>query len=411
MSLPFASQKVKSSKITQAVILAGGAGTRLRPFTINNPKPMIPVNGKPFLEHLLQMLKLNNIRDVLMLTGYLEEKIRNYFQDGKKFGLNILYSHTPFADESGEELKSGIRIKNAEHLLRDLFLLMYCDNYWPLNLKKLHQHFLEKKSDLLVTVYSNKDSSTRNNTLVNQRGLFEKYDKLRTEANLNGVDIGYMIVDKKVLKLLPKENSKFEDVIFPELIDKKKLAGFLTDHKYYSIGDPDRVKQAAKYLKEKRIIFLDRDGVINKKAAKADYIKTWAEFEFLPGAVEGMKKLVDSGYKIFIITNQAGIARGMMTLKDLNIIHKNMKAELKKAGVKISGIYYCPHGWDAGCECRKPQPGLLHQASREHLIDLTKTFFIGDDIRDKQTGDRAGVKTILTNSKKGLQQIVYSLTK
>lgn len=402
---------MKSSKITQAVILAGGAGTRLKPFTLNNPKPMVPVNGKPFLEHLLKLLKSNGIREVIILTGYLEDKIRNYFQNGRRFGIKILYSHTPLTDESGEEHQSGIRIKNAEYLLKDQFLLMYCDNYWPLNLKKLYSQFLEKKADLLVTVYSNKDNSTRNNSYINDEGVFEKYDKSRTEADLNGVDIGFMIVDKKVLKLLPKGNSKFEDVVFPLLIAKKKLAGFLTDHKYYSIGDLERVKITARFLKEKRVIFLDRDGVINKKAARADYIKSWSEFEFLPDAIEGMKKLTESGYKIFIITNQAGIARGMMSVTDLQEIHKNMMKELKRLGIKVAGIYFCPHGWDEGCECRKPNAGMLHQASREHFIDLTKSVFIGDDVRDKETGEKAWVKTFLVGPKKNLKQIVYSLTK
>ena len=189
------------------------------------------------------------------------------------------------------------------------------------------------------------------------------------------------------------------------------MAGYLTDYKYYSIGDLDRSKKAAQFLKDKRVIFLDRDGVINKKAPKSDYIKKWSEFEFLEDSIEALKILCKENYQIFIITNQAGIARGIMRLQDLELIHRNMKKELKKNGIKISGIYFCPHGWDEGCDCRKPKPGLLYKAADENFIDLTKTVFIGDDIRDKQTGDAAGVKTILVTRKKSLLKIVSFLTK
>ncbi len=393
-------------QITQAVILAGGAGTRLQPFTLNSPKPMIKVNGKPFLEHLILHLKDNGIKEVIILTGYLGEKIEKYFQNGTKLGLKIKYSYTPFKDFFGTELKSGIRILNAQKLLKEHFLLLYCDNYWPFNLKQLEQVYFRKKPKILLTVYSNVDNSTKNNCFVSSQGYIEKYDKLRLDPNLNGVDIGFMVVRKNVLNLLPKENSKFEDVVFPKLIAKKSLVGFLTDQKYYSISDLKRARITAKFLKPKKVILLDRDGVINKKAPKAQYIKNWEEFVFLPRVLEAIKKLRQAKYKIFIISNQAGIARKVMTKKDLVIIHQKMMYQIKKAGGKIDGIYYCPHGWDEGCSCRKPKPGLLYKASREHLFDLSKAIFIGDDIRDKQTGDAALCKTILLSKKKSLYHFV-----
>lgn len=240
--------KIKPLKITQAVILAGGAGTRLKPFTLNNPKPMVPVNRKPFLEYLINLLKKNGIKEIIILTGYFGEKINSYFGDGKNFGIKIKYSYTPFRDFFGMELKSGIRILNAHELLNDNFLLLYCDNYLPFNLKKLAKVYRDRKVDLLITAYSNADKSTRNNVLISKKGFLEKYDSSRKGDDLNGVDIGYMIVNKKVLKLLPPGNSKFEEVIFPKLIAKKRAAGFLTDQKYFSIGDPSRVEITANFL-------------------------------------------------------------------------------------------------------------------------------------------------------------------
>lgn len=397
-------------KITQAVILAGGRGTRLRPFTLNNPKPMVPIYGKTFLEHLIKLLKENGIKEVVILTGYFGEKIEKYFGDGANFGIKIKYSYTPFLNEKREENENGVRLKNAQTLLDDLFLLLYCDNYWPFQLNKLVKYFNERNCDLLVTAYSNKDNSTKNNILINEDGFVTNYDSSRTEQSLNGVDIGFFIVNKKVLKLLLKSNSKFEDVVLPKLIRRRRLAGYLSDQKYYSISNPQRVKITEKFLAPKKCILLDRDGVINKKSKRGDYVKKWDEFSFLPGSIEAIKLLNDKGYKIFIISNQPGIAKGKMTEEDLNLIHKKMQQELKSSGAKIDGIYCCPHGWDDGCNCRKPKPGLLFKVSREHFFDLTKSIFIGDDKRDIEAGEKVGCKTILVNTKRNLLQIASQQT-
>lgn len=397
------------NSIRQAVILAGGQGTRLRPLTERMPKPMVPVNNKPFLEYLIEMLKTQGIDQVVILTGYLANQIEDYFGAGSKFGIDIKYSQTPFQDEAGKEQESGLRLKAAEHLLADDFLLLYCDNYWPLDLKKLFQFHQNQKTLATITVYTNKDGSTKNNILVDENGYVAKYDRSRTDKNLNGVEIGFFIVNKDVLKVIPSGNSHFERDILPLLISKKRLSGYKTEHKYYSVSTPEKVKLTEEFLYPKKVAFLDRDGVINKKAAKADYVKDWQEFKFLPGAVEAMKKLTENGYDIYVVTNQPGIARGMMKEEDLDLIHKNMEEELKKEGVKIKSIYACLHGWNDECSCRKPKPGLLFKAARENHLDLTKAIFIGDGERDIKTGEAAGCRTILVNSQKNLLKIVNQI--
>lgn len=396
-------------RITQAVILAGGEGKRLRPFTLKNPKCMITVNGKPFLEYLIKLLKENGIQEIIILTGYLGDKIEKYFGNGSKFGVRIKYSFTPFKNGKGEENESGTRLKNAQNLLNDFFLLLYCDNYWPLNLKNLITFFNQHPSDVLVTAYSNLDNSTKNNVFIDHNGYAVSYDSSRGQKFLNAVDIGFFLIRKDVLKLLPEYNSKFEDEVLSKLILKKRLSGYFTDNKYYSISDKNRAKTTAKFLYPKKVILLDRDGVINKKPPKADYVKNWKEFIFLPGSIEAIKLLKSKGYKIFIASNQSGIARRQLSEKDLGLIHKKMQQELKRNNTKIDGIYYCPHGWNDGCNCRKPKPGLLLTAAREHLFDLTKTIFIGDDQRDREAGERVDCKTILVTPTKNLLKIARLL--
>lgn len=124
-------------------------------------------------------------------------------------------------------------------------------------------------------------------------------------------------------------------------------------------------------------------------------MKSWSEFEWLPGAKETLKLLKEQDYKIIVITNQAGVAKKLMTESDLNTLHEKMLQEATAAGGRIDAIYCCPHHPDAGCSCRKPKPGLLFQAQKEHHLDLTQTPFIGDDARDVEAGTRAGCPSFL----------------
>jgi histidinol-phosphate phosphatase family protein len=380
-------------KIKQAVILAGGLGTRLRPITNQIPKPMIRFHNKPFLEYLIERLRENGIEEFVLLLGYLPDRIVDYFKDGQEFGVKIKYSIGSIED------KTGTRIRNATQLLENHFMLLYCDNLLPINFDKYINFYNNQSTTASVIIYSNKDGFTKNNIKVHSNGIVLKYDKTRKDKDLSGVDIGFFILKKKIItSLMPDYNFSFEKTILPQLVNNKNLSGFMTDQRYYSIGNLERLKITEEFLKSKKVIFLDRDGVINKKAPKADYIKNWSEFKFLPGVLEGINILTKNNYQIYIISNQAGIARGMMTEKDLTKIHKNMICEIEKNGGKIDDIYYCPHGWDDGCDCRKPKPGMLYRASREHHIDLIKSFFIGDDERDKIAGNAADLKTILCES-------------
>lgn len=154
-----------------------------------------------------------------------------------------------------------------------------------------------------------------------------------------------------------------------------------------------------------RIIFLDRDGVINEYPGDYQYVKSWEEFRFLPGVKEGLKKLSQSGFGIFIASNQAGVAKGVYSQQALEQITDRMLKELSAAGAKISGVYYCTHRQEDNCACRKPRTGLVDKAvsllKKQGITpDLKKSYFIGDTMRDMHTARVAGLKTILVFSGK-----------
>ncbi|HEY6286922.1 MAG TPA: D-glycero-beta-D-manno-heptose 1,7-bisphosphate 7-phosphatase [Ktedonobacteraceae bacterium] len=149
-------------------------------------------------------------------------------------------------------------------------------------------------------------------------------------------------------------------------------------------------------------IFLDRDGVINEN--RADYVKSWSEFRFLPGSREAIAKLTHAGHRIVVCTNQAGIARGTISLETVEEIHHRMIASISDVGGKIEKVYYCPHDRDGDCSCRKPRPGMLLRARDELDIDLHDAVFIGDSITDIRAGLAAGIHTVLVLSGLGLDQ-------
>lgn len=375
-------------RTVQAVILAGGQGTRLRPLTNKIPKPMIRFYGKPFLEHLIYILKQNNITHIVLLVGYLHEKIEHYFGDGKKFGISIIYKN------AGIEADTGTRIRDALPLLDSHFLLLYCDNLWPLQLNALTNAYQKSKKKALVTVYTNRDNATKNNVQVSNTSLITIYDRKRTVRNLNGVDIGYFLMNKNIFVKLPKTDFSFEDTIIMRLVKEKQLTAFVTDQKYYGLSTLKRIPSIKKYLRPKKVIFLDRDGVINKRPTKAEYIHDWKQFVFLPHAKKALQLLVKKGYTLYILSNQAGIGRKIITKRAVDALHTRLRQELSSIGVAIKGIYICPHGWDEGCLCRKPNSGLFFQAARDHGINLTESICIGDDVRDIIAGKRAACKTI-----------------
>lgn len=395
--------------ITQAVILAGGKGERLRPITDTIPKPMVPINGRPFLEYLLELLKVNGIKEVVLLLGYMPEKITGHFGDGSEFGVRIKYSIGTVEDET------GTRIRNARDLLKEQFLLMYADNYWPMQLSKMVDFYKFRGVLASTTVYNNRDGlgeyGLGNNIYIHDSGHVFLYDKTRKDPKLNGVDIGFFILDKKVLDFMPNRDFSFEKEILPQLAKKRELIGYRTDHPYYPLTSVDLIPKMGKFLASKKVVFLDRDGVINKQMPAHDYVKKWEDFKFLPNVIPALQLFKKHGYDLFLVTNQRGIARGLMAEADLKNIHKRMEKELKEHGVKLSDIYYCPHDKRDDCECRKPKPGMLFAAARKHHLDLTKAFVVGDSKSDVTAGEAAGCKTILIKSDGDLLKVAKSIIK
>ena len=195
--------------VKQAVILAGGRGVRLEPFTIGKPKPMYEFNQTPFLSYLLLQLKQWGIKDVILLLGYMADVITNYFHDGSQFGMNITYDITPV------DFDTGARLQHAYNLLEERFILMYCDNYCPLCFDRMERQFLTSGVLVQITAYENKEVYTKGNLKIHN-GIVQVYDKSRKTDGLQEVDIGYAFLKKEVVAAIPNENVNFEQKNIPK---------------------------------------------------------------------------------------------------------------------------------------------------------------------------------------------------
>ena len=149
-----------------------------------------------------------------------------------------------------------------------------------------------------------------------------------------------------------------------------------------------------------KAIFLDRDGVINRYPGDKEYVTAWKDFKFLPGVKSAIARLHRNRFHIFVISNQAGVGRGLYSKKSLDLITANMQKAIALSGGKIDAAYYCTHTKEDNCPCRKPKPGLIKMASKDNPINIKNSFFIGDTIRDVKTAKRAGCKSILLLSGK-----------
>ena len=244
--------------IRQAVIFAGGKGERLRPLTDMIPKPMAPVSGRPFLDYLLQSLIDAGIGKVLILTGYKSEVISDRYGSELSGGVRMEYSVGGIDDQTGR------RLLNAYSMLDDRFLLLYGDNYWPIEFEKMRQLFVRKQAGALTTVFSNRKGTgeygSENNVTVGTDQFVRKYDKQRKAKELNGVDIGFFILDKSVLDPALTANISFEEEILTRLAKERKLVGYVTDVQYYYITTLESLRRFERVVQQQGFKAIDWEG-------------------------------------------------------------------------------------------------------------------------------------------------------
>lgn len=399
----------------KAVIMAGGKGTRLSSVLKDLPKPMVPLAGKPLLEHQIENLKENGITDIILVIGHLGDIIRKHFEDGRRFGVTITYymEQEPLGT-------AGALACLKDELVQD-FILLFGDVYIDINFNKLVS-FHEKKGGA-ATLYVHPNSHPYDSDLVvtdkDNRIVGWSYKNVeRSEDYRNLVNAGIYVFSPAILAEIPVgvKSDLEKQVIVPNL-KKYPIYAYCCSEYVKDIGTPDRLKNVErdyingvcgqKNLKNRqKCIFLDRDGTINRYVG---FLRDHTQMELLDHAAEALRMINESEYLAIVVSNQPVIARGDCSFEELERIHNRMYTLLGKAGAYVDGLYFCPHHPDQGfagevkelkmkCHCRKPDIGMIEQAAEDFNIDLAGSWMIGDMTVDIQTGINAGLRTMLVQT-------------
>lgn len=396
----------------QAVIMAGGKGTRLSSVLKDIPKPMVNFAGKPLLEYQIENLKENGITDITLVIGYLGHVIQEHFGNGEKYGVNISY----FVEET--PLGTAGALFYLKNKLKEDFILLFGDLFTDINFKRFYLYHLEKKAGITLYAHPNSHPYDSDVLLTDENSLVTGWIYKNTERHeyyRNLVNAGVYVVSPKILDEL-KENEKadLEKQLISKLITQRKVYAYCCTEYVKDIGTPERLKKVENdYRKgickkrnlkcKQKCIFLDRDGTINKYVG---FLTSKEQFELEEGVEEAIRTINESEYLAIVVSNQPVIARGECSYMELNAIHNKMYTLLGNAGAYLDGLYYCPHHPDSGfdgeikelkikCNCRKPNIGMLEMAANDYNIDLQQSWFIGDTTMDIQTGKNAHMKSAL----------------
>ncbi len=404
----------------KAVISAGGRGTRISLIAKDIPKPMIKIGNKPVLEHEIECLRDQGYRDIILTVSYLGNVIMDYFGDGSgnspatgaPFGVRISYY------EEKEPLGNAGALFEIRDLLTEDFLLLNADSVFDIDFNRFAA--FHRSTGGLATILTHPNDHPYDSGLItaDDKGHVQQWltkEDVRPEYYKNRVNAGIHILSPELLRQRP-ETAKVD-------LDRqilKPLAGtgqlFCYDSPEYikDMGTPERYAAVSRDFASGRVqhrnlrypqkaVFLDRDGTINRYVG---FLTDIDQFTLLPGAAEAIRAINQSDYLAIVVTNQPVIARGEVSIPELQEIHNKMETLLGAQGAYLDAIYYCPHHPDKGfpgerpeykieCSCRKPKPGMLLRAAGEYHIDLSQSWMVGDGRNDIQAGIAAGCRTAL----------------
>ncbi len=397
----------------QAAILAGGAGTRMGELAKTLPKPMLPIGGKPILEHQVELLKSSGITGITLCLGHLSPVIRDHFGDGSRWGVKISYSI------EDKPLGTAGCLRHAFPEADREILVLYGDVMVWMDLNEMVNRHRKTGADATLAVHSN-DHPFDSDLLEIDKNM--RVVKIHPKPHPGGAwlpnltNAAVYVLGPGLLRLIPTDRpTDCARDIFPETLRRGlHLQAYRTAEYIKDAGTPQRYPeveedwQSGKIRKMHRAnprpaVFLDRDGVLVKEVG---HLHKPEQLELLPGAAEGLKKLNTAGLITVLVTNQPVIARGICAVGELRIIHNKLETLLGREGARLDAIYYCPHHPDRGfpgevpelkipCRCRKPDTGMIEQAQKEFNIELESSWLIGDTTGDIETAHRAGIKSIL----------------
>jgi D,D-heptose 1,7-bisphosphate phosphatase len=378
--------------LRQAVILVGGLGTRLGERTRLVPKPLLEVAGRPFLDYILDELsRYPALREILLLAGHQAGQVVDHYEGRLWRRATVSVVSEPAA------LGTGGALKHAASRLQDKFLLLNGDSFFDFNLLDLVAGTSDPAA--VVRVALKKDhSGDRYGRVLLERDFIKTFLPAGSQPN-GPINSGVYWVDRDVLALIDGLPCSLEQVIFPRLAEKAQLRAALYDGFFIDIGIPADFERAQSELParvRRPAVFFDRDGVLN---VDKGYVHKVEDFEWIPGAREAIKLCNDRGYLTFVVTNQAGVARGYYGTEQVEQLHDWMNRDLAEIGAHIDEFQYCPYHeegvvdqWRRPSDRRKPAPGMILDCLDGWPVRKESSFLVGDKPHDLEAAAAAGIR-------------------
>jgi histidinol-phosphate phosphatase family protein len=409
----------------QAVILAGGAGTRLRERLGDLPKPMIPIDGKPLLEHHVALAKQHGFTDLVFFVHHRADLIERHFDDGAKWGVRIRHV------VEREPLGTAGAVLAGLETLADRFLVLYGDTMVNVDLDRLWRFHERGGAEATLLLHPNDHPLDSDLVEMAEDGRITAFHNRPHPPDVwrqNLVNAGLYVLEKQSLlrhASRPTPHAPrlldFGRDLFPELLRRgARLLGYNSPEFIKDIGTPARYDRVCEQFangtiarsslaSKQRAVFLDRDGTL---IPDKDGLRTAEALELLPGVAEAIRDLNHHAWRTVVVTNQPVVAKGFCTEAELQRTHNKLETLLGMEHAFLDRIYFCPHHPEKGfpgerpelkidCDCRKPRTGMIQRAVADLNIDPAQSWLIGDTTVDAQTARNAGLKSILVRTGHG----------
>ena len=383
------------ARTREAIVLAGGFGTRLAHVVPDVCKPMAPVAGRPFLRYIMDQLDGARFDRAVVADGYRREQIEGFFGSAYR-GLQVEYS------PEDEPLFTGGAVKQAlAKCHNDWVFVLNGDTWLDVGFAAMEAAAAEAPAGVqaVVAVKRMRDFERYGTVDADAGGLITAFHEKRPCAD-GLINAGVYLIRREALGAMPKKFS-LENDFFEQVVVDGALAACECDGGFIDIGVPEDYELAQAMLaplaKRWKLAMFDRDGTINVDTGHLHEIE---KLELIPETVREMARYAaDPEYKVVVVTNQAGIAKGLYTEDDMRALHRYMEDELEKLGARVDAWYFCPHHPDftGECGCRKPAPGMLLAAMRDFDADAADCVMFGDKPSDEAAAKAAGVEFCAAN--------------
>jgi D,D-heptose 1,7-bisphosphate phosphatase len=372
----------------RVLILAGGFGTRLAHLVKDVPKPMAPIGGIPFVELLMDHLQERGATEFILLTGHMADVIESYFQQHPRYKDRVRFSR-----ESSPLGTGGAVAMAMSGAFETPSIVVNGDTFLDCDLESLYRFHIHSGRSATLALHYQQDGSRYGQVALEGDRIVSFLEK--SEARGPGlINAGVYVLSPNIVDAIPREFPvSLETAVFPSLLREGQLGGYPCGGRFIDIGIESDYKRAQaelpKWIAEtpRPALFLDRDGVLVEDTS---YLRRVEDIRFREDAIDFIRYYQRLGYLLIVCTNQAGIAKGIISQEEYAAVHRAIVAGLRQRGVELTDTFMCPDHpegllpeFTRVSYDRKPSPGMILKAAEKYLIDLPRSFMVGDKVTDR----------------------------